>query len=247
MPASTIGPLATGVRGNVLSSASQSSLVRAYSANDAELGRTVDRLEARARENITRQRAAAERAENKRAVARAIVEEQMGIVEDWRGCQAAPAGAWNPPAPTVDDRLPCMTNDGLGRNDPGGGTQGVARSDLVAKLDALERYQDGDVSKVQLDTLQTQLIVMLGRLEAARVERDAMELAEEQELRMARRGEAPTGDRPAGTAHELSDPVRAVFVLHREHPVPDPAHGHVPAGDGCDRGGDRRRGSELSS
>ena len=184
VPASTIGPLATGVRGNVLSSASQSSLVRAYGANDAELGRTVDRLEARARENITRQRAAAERAENKRAVARAIVEEQMGIVEDWRGCQAAPAGAWNPPAPTVDDRLPCMTNDGLGRNDPGGGTQG-AQSDLVAKLDALERYQDGDVSKVQLDTLQTQLIVMLGRLEAARVERDAMELAEEQELRMA--------------------------------------------------------------
>ena len=184
LPASTIGPLAAQVRGSVVSSASQSPVVRAYSANDAAIRRTVDRLEARAMENVGRQRAAAERRENRRAVARAVVEEQMGIVEDWRGCQEAPAGAWNPPAPTVDDRLPCMTNDGLGRNDPGGGTQG-AMSDLVAKIDALETYQDGDASKVQLDTMQTHLIVMLGRLEAARVEREAMELEEEQEMRMA--------------------------------------------------------------
>ena len=53
-----------------------------------------------------------------------------------------------------------------------------------AKIDALERYQDGDVSKVQLDTLQTQLIVTLGRLQAASIEREAAALEQSQEAAM---------------------------------------------------------------
>ena len=185
LPQGVVSGVAAATRQAVRNSASPSPIVRAYSGNDAELVQAVDRLERSMEESIRRQRAAAERGERRRAVRRALVEEQMSIVEDWRGCQEAPPGAWSPPPPTTDDRLPCMTNDGLGREDPGGGTQG-AQSDLVAKLDALESYQDGDVSKVQLDTLQTQLVVTLGRLEAARAQREAVELEEAQEAEMAR-------------------------------------------------------------
>lgn len=183
LPVSTIGTLAGTVRANVGSSGSPNPIVSSYTANDVRLRQMVDRLEARAQDNIVRAEAAAVRAENDRAVRRAVIEEQMAIVEDWRGCQEAPPGAWTPPPATTDDRLPCMTNDGLGREDTRGGTQG-AQSDLVAKLDALELYQDGDVSKVQIDTIQTQLIVMLGRLQAARIEREAVQMEAEQEALM---------------------------------------------------------------
>ena len=184
LPASVVTGLGVQARRAVRSSGGVSPITRAYSASDSVLVAAVSNLERRLAELIQRQEAAARREQAKRAVSRALIEEQMAIVEDWRGCQEAPPGAWAPPAPSVDDRLPCMTNDGLGRNDSGGGTQG-AQSDLVAKLDALEAYQDGDVSKVQLDTMQTQLIVTLGRLQAARIEREASALEEEQEARMA--------------------------------------------------------------
>ena len=188
LPVATIGALAANARASVVSSSSPNPIISSYTANDASLRQTVDRLEARGRDNIIRRQAAAERAENRRAVRRALIEEQMSIVEDWRGCQEAPPGAWNPPPATTDDRLPCMTNNGLGREDAGGGTQG-AQEDLVAKIDALERYQDGDVSKVQLDTMQTQLIVMLGRFQAARLEREAQQMEDEQEERMVAEAE----------------------------------------------------------
>ena len=184
LPASVVTGLGVQTRQAVQSSAGVSPITRAYSASDQVLVEAVSNLERRVAELIRRQEAAARREQAKRAVSRALIEEQMAIVEDWRGCQEAPPGAWVPPPPSVDDRLPCMTNDGLGRNDSGGGTQG-AQSDLVAKLDALEDYQDGDVSKVQLDTMQTQLMVTLGRLQAARIEREASALEEEQEARMA--------------------------------------------------------------
>ena len=184
LPASVVTGLGVQARQAVQSSAGVSPITRAYSASDSVLVAAVSNLERRVAELIQRQEAAARREQAKRAVSRALIEEQMAIVEDWRGCQEAPSGAWSPPAPSVDDRLPCMTNDGFGRNDSGGGTEG-AQSDLVAKLDALEAYQDGDVSKVQLDTMQTQLTVTLGRLQAARIEREAVALEEEQEARMA--------------------------------------------------------------
>ncbi len=184
LPATVVSDLSTWYRGNALSSTGMSPVTRSYTAGDARLTAAAGRIDRRLQAAIARQEAAAIRGENERAMQRALIEEQMAIVEDWRGCQEAPAGAWNPPGPTVDDRLPCMTNDGLGRNDPGGGTQG-AQSDLVAKIDALERYQDGDVSKVQLDTMQTQLIVMLGRMQAARIERESTALERAQEAAMA--------------------------------------------------------------
>ena len=179
-----VSDLSTWYRANALSSSATSPVMRAYTAGDARLAAAAGRIDQRLQEAIMRQEAEAIRGENERAMQRALIEEQMAIVEDWRGCQEAPVGAWNPPPPTTDDRLPCLTNQGLGREDTGGGTQG-AQSDLVAKIDALERYQDGDISKVQLDTLQTQLIVMLGRLQAARIERESVALERGQEAAMA--------------------------------------------------------------
>ena len=183
LPVSTIGGLAATARTSVTEFANSSS----YSGNAAPLNAAIARLEARGRADALLQQAAAERRQERRALRRSLIEEQMAVVEDWRGCQEAVPGAWNPPPATTDDRLPCMTNQGRGREDGSSGTDGTqgAQSDLVAKLDALERYQDGDISKVQLDTMQTQLIVMLGRIQAARAEREAVQLEEEQELRMA--------------------------------------------------------------
>ncbi len=198
LPTSVVAGVGRQARRAMRSGNSASAVARAYSGSDAALVAAVNNVQRGVRASIVRQEAAARRDEAKRAVSRALIEEQMAIVEDWRGCQEAPVGAWSPPAPSVDDRLPCMTNDGLGRNDTGGGTQG-AQSDLVAKLDALEAYQDGDVSKVQLDTMQTQMTVMLGRLQAARIEREAVALEEEQEARMvaeaARRRNAQLAER----------------------------------------------------
>ena len=184
LPASLVGNLSAGAQRAVASGSGQSPVTRAYGASDAQLRAAVANLQRRAEDLIVRQDAGARRAGRRVALNRALVDEQMAIVEDWRGCQEAQPGAWAPPPPAVDDRMPCMTHGGLGRGDPGGGTQG-AQADLAAKLDALERYQDGDVSKVQLDTMQTQLIVMLGRLQAARAGREAAALEAEQEARMA--------------------------------------------------------------
>ena len=184
LPATLVTDMASSVRGAVLSSAATSPLVRSYSAADGRMSDAISHLEQRTEALGVRQVALAEREQRRRQVARALIEEQMAIVEDWRGCQEAPPGAWSPPAASVDDRLPCMTTDGLGRGDSGGGTQG-AQSDLAAKLDALRDYQDGDVSKVQLDTMQTQLLVTLGRLQAARVEREAAAQEEAQEAAAA--------------------------------------------------------------
>ena len=186
LPVALAGQMSGVALGASLSSAGRSPITRAYSAADADITRAVNNRRVRMEAALARQEAAVERNEQRRAMRRAIVEEQQAIVEDWRGCQEAPPGAWSPPPPTADDRIPCVTNDGLGREDPGvgGGTQGV-QQDLVSKLDALEAYQDGDVSKVQLDTMQTQLVVMLGRIEAARAEREAAAEAERQDARMA--------------------------------------------------------------
>jgi len=186
LPPATVAGLAGAARGSMLGSAGLSPITRAYTAADGDIAAGIGVMEARMRHAIDRADRAIDRNEQKRALRRALVEEQMAIVEDWRGCQEAVPGSWTPPAGTVDDRIPCVTNDGLGREEPGvgRGTTGIQEG-LVSKLDALQAYQDGDVSKVQLDTMQTELIVMLGRIQAAGLEREAAEMAERQDARMA--------------------------------------------------------------
>ena len=185
LPVAMPGSLAAAARGSMLSSGGVSPITRAYTGADADIAAGIGVMEARMRHGIDRADRAIERNEQKRALRRALVEEQMAIVEDWRGCQEAVPGSWTPPPGTTDDRIPCVTNDGLGREEPGvgRGTTGIQEG-LVSKLDALQAYQDGDVSKVQLDTMQTELIVMLGRIQAAGLEREAAELAERQDARM---------------------------------------------------------------
>ena len=186
LPVAIAGSLAAAARGSMLSSGGVSPITRAYSGADGRIGAGIGLTEARMRHAIARADRAIDRSEQKRAMRRALVEEQMAIVEDWRGCQEAVPGTWTPPPPTTDDRIPCVTNGGRGREDPGvgRGTSG-AQEALVSRLDALQAYQDGDISKVQLDTMQSELIVMLGRIQAARMEREAAAMAEEQDARMA--------------------------------------------------------------
>ena len=183
LPASLVTDLGTSLRGAALSSGSTSPFVRSYSAADGRMTAAILHLQQRTEALAARQAAMAATEQRRRQVARALVEEQMAIVEDWRGCQEAPAAPGTRRS-VSRDRLPCMTTRGLASR-LRCGTQG-AQSDLAAKIDALGVYQDGDVSKVQLDTMQTQLLVTLGRLQAARVEREAVALEQEQEALVAR-------------------------------------------------------------
>jgi len=146
------------------------------SGADAWLRAAHRRLGRRLEAEAARAQAEAERRDARRRVARSDVEERMGVVEDWRGCQPVAAdGAWDP----ARDEMPCATNGGAGLSDPTGGTSGM-QQDLLAKIDALDDYQDGDVSSVQLATLQTQLLMMTARLEAGEAEREAERLEQAQ-------------------------------------------------------------------
>ncbi len=132
------------------------------------------------RQRHTDRQSAVERAAERRAARRARVEHIISIVEDWRGCQPAPS-AGGVVDPDVDDRLPCATNGGLGRGDGAGvrGTQGELQG-LLAQLDAVDRFQDGDLSQNQIDTLQTRVLLHLGRVEAVRAEHEARVLEDRQ-------------------------------------------------------------------
>ena len=146
------------------------------SGADAWLQAAHRRLGQRLDADAVRAQAEAERRDARRRVARSGVEERMGVVEDWRGCQPVAAdGSWDP----ARDEMPCATNRGAGLSDVSGGTSGM-QQDLVAKLEALDDYQDGDISSVQLATLQTQLLMMTARLQAGEAEREAERLEQAQ-------------------------------------------------------------------
>ncbi len=184
---------------------------------------------------IARSDASVALAERRRLGRRAAVEAAMGVVEDWRGCQQAPStGATLPPV-SVDDRLPCATNGGLGRDEPGrgrpSGTAGLQQQ-LAANLEALERFQDGDASKAQIDNLQTQLLLTLGRIEAARGEMEARLLDEANED--AQLAEAARRRRLALLKHELDCRTAnpEVFMYARwipTDPAGDPSVGNCHA------------------
>ena len=110
---------------------------------------------------------------------RAAVDGAMSIVEEWRGCQPLPAGAV---IDSGDPRLPCVTNDGVGR-DAAQGTTGMV-DELGVMLRFAQEEQEGDASIEQLTTMDTQIRIMQARLMAARVEMDAVvtEQAQESEL-----------------------------------------------------------------
>lgn len=175
-----------------------------FTAGAARFQQATQALGREFRADMDRLGFAADKAAERRMQLRAQIEANMGVIEDWRGCQPAPhTGAVIDPAD--DDRLPCATNDGLGRQDPSGGTDGL-QEQLVLNLQALDQYQDGDVSQAQIDSFQTQALVTLARIEAARAEAAARRLEQEQEQRII----AESARRQAAAYIERNVECRAV-------------------------------------
>ena len=107
---------------------------------------------------------------------RAAIDGVMSIVEEWRGCQPLPDGAV---IDAGDPRLPCLTNEGIGR-DSGNGTTGMLE-ELGVMLRFVREEQEGDASLEQLSTMDTQIGIMQARIMAARVEMDAVLTEQRQE------------------------------------------------------------------
>ena len=107
---------------------------------------------------------------------RAAIDGAMSIVEEWRGCQPLPDGAV---IDGGDPRLPCVTNEGIGR-DSGNGTTGMLE-ELGVMLRFVREQQEGDASLEQLSTMGTQIRIMQARIMAARVEMDAVLTEQRQE------------------------------------------------------------------
>ena len=107
---------------------------------------------------------------------RAAIDGVMSIVEEWRGCQPLPDGAV---IDGGDPRLPCVTNEGIGR-DSGNGTTGMLE-ELGVMLRFVREEQEGDASLEQLSTMDTQIGIMQARIMAARVEMDAVLTEQRQE------------------------------------------------------------------
>ena len=99
---------------------------------------------------------------------RAVVDSAMAIAEEWRGCQPLPVGG---SLDTTDNRLPCVTNEGNGRNATDG-TVGMVQ-EIAAQLQLIEEAQEGDATQNQLDTMSAQVAIMQARLTAAMLEMSA--------------------------------------------------------------------------
>ena len=112
---------------------------------------------------------------------RAAVDGAMSVVEEWRGCQPLLPGAL---IDTADPRLPCVTNDGAGR-DTALGTTGMV-DELGVMLRFVFEEQEGDASLEQLSTMDTQIRMMQARIQAAGLELDAVltEQGQEDELQV---------------------------------------------------------------
>ena len=112
---------------------------------------------------------------------RAAVDGAMSVVEEWRGCQPLLPGAL---IDAADPRLPCVTNDGAGR-DTALGTTGMV-DELGVMLRFVFEEQEGDASLEQLSTMDTQIRMMQARIQAAGLELDAVltEQGQEDELQV---------------------------------------------------------------
>ena len=209
------------------------SLLAVYSASLPVQRESAARLQALIDQRLLEQQAAVDFTTERRNERRAILDSAMQAVEDWRGCQPAPY------APTigdaldtaVDDRFPCVTNEGLGRGDGTGGdegTRGIAE-DLVSKITALEALQEGDASQVQIDTIQTQVLVQLARLSAARTAVDARTIEQRERARL---------EREAARRRRIALYERHLDCVEANGPystfVPDPAQpGSIPPVGEC--------------
>ena len=137
--------------------------------------------------------AAQQRFERTAANRRSILAGAMSIVEEWRGCQGVPflqPGA-TPSAEntvlTTDPRQPCVTNGGLGRGTGRQGTTGMLQ-EIAAQLEVIEAAgppdAGGSASKNQISSLETQLLLMQSRLQAAVVEIESHDVEMQHEAQL---------------------------------------------------------------
>lgn len=112
-------------------------------------------------------------AEAEQARYRAAVEMTASVLEEWRGCNEATTVV--PYSINTVGRPPCVTRNGEGRgeslSDGQSGTEGLVEA-LSAGLDFVMANQEGDASLTQLATMETQVNLMRGRLQAAELELD---------------------------------------------------------------------------
>ena len=124
-----------------------------------------------------------EQFEDRMARHRAVVDGGMAIVEEWRGCQPLPEGAT---LDASDSRLPCVTNEGNGRNSSGG-TVGMMQ-ELAAQMKLIEEAQQGDPTQNQIQAMTTQVAIMQTRIAAAGLELRAASVEDAQQSQL--QGEA---------------------------------------------------------
>ena len=126
-----------------------------------------------------------EAAANRRAQHRAVVDMSASVLEEWRGCNQATEAT--PYTQGSVARPPCMSRNGEGRgeslSDGETGTEGMVET-LSAGLAFVEATQEGDASLTQLATMETQVNLMRGRLQAAELELDLAEAAQRQRLQL---------------------------------------------------------------
>ena len=147
---------------------------------------STDRLIDNIRYRVEHSEEQREVAEAEQARYRAAVELSASILEEWRGCNEATDTS--PYTLGSVGRPPCLTRNGEGRgeslSDGQQGTEGLVEG-LSAGLEFVIANQEGDASLTQLATMETQVNLMRGRLQAAELELDiaAAEQAQRAQLK----------------------------------------------------------------
>ena len=139
----------------------------------AHIVENTDRILARITYRNERRAEQRDVAEAEQARYRAAVEMTASVLEEWRGCNEATTVV--PYSISTVGRPPCVTRNGAGRgeslSDGQSGTEGLVEA-LSAGLDFVIANQEGDASLTQLATMETQVNLMRGRLQAAELELD---------------------------------------------------------------------------
>ena len=132
-----------------------------------------DRLVDTIRYRVERQQQQREVTEAEQARYRATVEMSASVLEEWRGCNEATETT--PYSVGAVGRPPCLTRNGEGRaeslSDGQSGTQGLVET-LSEAVSFVIANQEGDASLTQLATIETQVNLMRGRLQAVELELD---------------------------------------------------------------------------
>ena len=177
-------------------SATQTVLAATFGGSvPAHVNQSVDRLFTAVEYYADRSREQRQAREDREAKQRAVTAMSMGILEEWRGCNRSTVA--DPYSIATVQRPPCFSAGGEGRGDTLSdgevGTEGMLEG-LYEMLDFVENNQEGDASLTQLATIETQVALMRGRLQAANLELDLLEVEENQRVQLASEAAARRAD-----------------------------------------------------